>query len=568
MKRILLTLTVSCLTLGAWAQDTDYTYYAEMLSRNNYYGTARSVALGNAMTALGGDLGSVGINPAGSAVNSFGQITITPAMLFQSTDAAWSSGSAGAYSAPQGTFHPKFNLPNAGAVVAFYSDGRSSVKYVTVGFLVNTTNTFLNYSTSRGENDATSFLGNLAAQASVLPQNSWYDDIWSAYDTGQIYEYGPEGSGRYAGSNQMINNAETFCYVPGALNQTFVHSTYGTKSDIIMNMGFNIYDTFYFGFNLGLPTAKYRRTYGFYESAVTPVSFPVNLVDKNGAHVGVEGEPTTYYKSSSNISKLEAEANGVYGKFGFIWLPTKSLRIGAAIQTPSSLTIEEQYSYDANTYYENSRYDGSLRDPYSDGDGYRLRTPYIVNAGLAYTFGGFGLISADYELTDYSVMKYTDLDRNYMAADSWSGTNQCNHLFRGVSHSLRAGLEIKPIPELSLRAGYSLVTSPERYAYDYNGAVVTASNWNSNIGTALTDFRYVKSNTAAYSLGIGFSSSGPFFADAAVRLTKYPTQHFSPYYFDEFPVYDKNGSMVDAGIPDITFDRKIVDVVLTFGWRF
>jgi hypothetical protein len=40
-------------------------------SQNNYYGTARSIGMGNAMTAVGGDLGSIGINPAGSAVYNF-----------------------------------------------------------------------------------------------------------------------------------------------------------------------------------------------------------------------------------------------------------------------------------------------------------------------------------------------------------------------------------------------------------------------------------------------------------------------------------------------------------------
>ena len=37
-------------------------------SQVNYQGTARSLALGNAVTALGGDFGSITLNPAASAV--------------------------------------------------------------------------------------------------------------------------------------------------------------------------------------------------------------------------------------------------------------------------------------------------------------------------------------------------------------------------------------------------------------------------------------------------------------------------------------------------------------------
>ena len=68
MKRIFIsTILMLSLAFAAGAQNM---YDGHTMSRNNYYGTARSVALGNAVTALGGDLGSVTYNPAGSAVNS------------------------------------------------------------------------------------------------------------------------------------------------------------------------------------------------------------------------------------------------------------------------------------------------------------------------------------------------------------------------------------------------------------------------------------------------------------------------------------------------------------------
>ena len=42
-------------------------------SQNNYYGTARTLGMGNAVTAIGGDLGSISINPAGGSVSAFSQ---------------------------------------------------------------------------------------------------------------------------------------------------------------------------------------------------------------------------------------------------------------------------------------------------------------------------------------------------------------------------------------------------------------------------------------------------------------------------------------------------------------
>ena len=62
MKKILLATAMIAATVSAGAQTLSD---AINFSQNQYYGTARSMALGNAMTAIGGDLGSIGINPAG-----------------------------------------------------------------------------------------------------------------------------------------------------------------------------------------------------------------------------------------------------------------------------------------------------------------------------------------------------------------------------------------------------------------------------------------------------------------------------------------------------------------------
>ena len=76
-----LLFTGSALAFAQDAQD------ARRYSFNDYQGTARSMAMGNAFTALGGDIGSIGINPAGSAVNSYSQFTITPSLTIAGVEA-------------------------------------------------------------------------------------------------------------------------------------------------------------------------------------------------------------------------------------------------------------------------------------------------------------------------------------------------------------------------------------------------------------------------------------------------------------------------------------------------
>ena len=71
---IAITLMLSAIVAGAQTMYDGLTF-----SQNNYYGTARSLGMGNAMTAVGGDLGSIGINPAGSAVFNYSQFAFHPA---------------------------------------------------------------------------------------------------------------------------------------------------------------------------------------------------------------------------------------------------------------------------------------------------------------------------------------------------------------------------------------------------------------------------------------------------------------------------------------------------------
>ena len=104
-------------------------YDAWRFSQNEYEGTARSVAMGNAFTALGGDLGAITINPAGSAVAGYSQFTLTPSITI-------SNATSEGVLPPNGTeltyFDKKyrstgsrFDIPNLG--VTFHFDtGRKS----------------------------------------------------------------------------------------------------------------------------------------------------------------------------------------------------------------------------------------------------------------------------------------------------------------------------------------------------------------------------------------------------------------------------------------------------------
>ena len=123
----------------------------------------------------------------------------------------------------------------------------------------------------------------------------------------------------------------------------------------------------------------------------------------------------------------------------------------------------------------------------------------------------------------------------------------------GTTHELRAGIEFKPLPELSVRAGYNFQTNPIPSDIDYENQYI----WERTEG-----------NTHSASLGIGYSSKGSFFADLAARMTKYPDRYIYPY---DYYTYDEDWNQyVDASVPtpEILSKKMLWNVLLTIGFRF
>ena len=160
-------------------------------------------------------------------------------------------------------------------------------------------------------------------------------------------------------------------------------------------------------------------------------------------------------------------------------------------------------------------------------------TPYRVNAGLAYTFMGMALLSADYEMTDYSTMKFKEREGSW--SDTFDDVNSEIAGAMGKAHSLRVGMEVKPMPEFAIRAGYNFTTIPEYTS-----------------GTTLND------RLNAFSVGVGYSSKGSFFADLAARLTMFSDEEIFPY----------SDYLSDFASPMILNKRERYDITATIGWRF
>ena len=87
MKRYLFQLFAA----AAISTSAQTVYDALTFGKDNYYGTARTIGLGNAITAIGGDLGTLSLNPAGSAVAGYSQFTFSQGLTVASTSSSWAS---------------------------------------------------------------------------------------------------------------------------------------------------------------------------------------------------------------------------------------------------------------------------------------------------------------------------------------------------------------------------------------------------------------------------------------------------------------------------------------------
>lgn len=516
---------------------------AYLFSQNNYIGTARTVGMGNAVTAVGGDIGTLYFNPAGSAVNSYSQFSVTPGLVITSADAHGTPLSDQTepygFEDPNITGHTRFAVPNYGFVMNFKTNRKShGLKNWTFGFVGHTTNNFLNEVYASGSNYNTSFAGCMAALADGTPSSVFggdnpYDNAsWrpvAAYNSNMIATYGGMDD-RYIGVTEKTDG--DVIRLADGLNQRYGWLRTGSKQDLLFNFGFNISDVFYFGANIGITSLSMNSDEYWAEEAMNPKKFAIQYVIGDGQF------QETFFDNLRLRYSYNMEGNGAYLKAGFLTTPVAGLRIGAAITTPTVLNIREYYAYDAQTRFLDSTFDGYSKSPEGEWE-YDLRTPMRVNAGVAYTFGPIGLVSADYEMCNYGMMHF----KSFMSRNDseFEGVNADISDFMGVSHMLRVGTEIRPMPELAIRAGYNLTTNPEKDDYG----------------------KYIKSNRESASFGLGYSSKSSFFADLGFRVNFLPDDYFLAY--DDY-AYDASGSSILS--PEIVNKVTMFDVLLTLGLRF
>ena len=521
-------------------------------SEYDYIGSARTFAMGNAFTALGGDLGSININPAGSATAGFSQVTVSPGFNISesSTKGFWEN--ANSYTQNDES-HSTFRLPNVGFVMDFQL-GNNFLNGISVGFVSNITNVFSEKSNAFGTNRNSSFLSALAQAAgdrkisnSVFDKSDCFDqapfDLCLAYRTGMISNITGEDKKYLAVTEDAIDNGDGTYDIMlkngGGLDQNWGRHIDGSKNDYVFNVGFNFSKKFFFGVNVGITDINYEYEDFFKESAIDP--------SKYNCEYTIDGNTyNTRWKSAKYGYQITTKGTGVYGKFGFIYTPTQYLRVGAAIQTPTYVNYTEKYRSYAINNFDNSMFGGSEDSP-TYHNKFSIENPMRANFGIAGIIGKFCVISVDYECSPYDKMEFNS---NELNNSEWEDLNNEISKTYTIGHNLRIGTEFNIANTLFARAGYNLLTDP----FVFTAANGESSQDISNIG---------KFGRHTVSVGLGYSSKNSFFADFALAAKFSPSEYFYPY--DD--IHDISGTVV-VQAPELLVEKMLWTGVLTLGWRF
>lgn len=537
MKHNKVSIATAVLLAMASAASGQSMYDGLNYSATNIYGTARSMALGNAMTAVGGDLGAIGLNPAGSAVYKYSSFALSTGFSTARTASAFSAvAGSDDFSSTYKDSKSRMTIPNAGYVFSVNSSSPGLLKALSFSMLASTTNRSLDRMTAMGRNDATSMMGAMAYAADGIDRsnldasNAYSNYSWPiplSYNAYMIGEYGGH-TDKYLGTTEK-EYEDGSIGLAGPLDQKFIMQHTGSRNDLTINMAANFADRVFIGGSINFPMLSFNEDIYARESAVDPSDFAMTV---NGGETEFRSAYQRYY--------LNTDGAGVNLQLGVIAIPFGGFRLGASVKTPTWYSVTERWGYDAQTNFSTSPLGGGRQQPYAaspDGEyTYRLETPWEYNLGLAYTIGNSFLVSIDRSGTDHSGMKFRS-DEDTFSSDEFDAVNADIRDYAGKTRIRRFGLEWKPVQGIALRYGH------ERKKYE------TSVN---------TD------KTESHSFGVGWSGSGSFFADLAARWSKYPYQWYYPY---EDYMYDDSGN-VTVRSAEVGYSKKMLDVVLTLGWRF
>ena len=386
LRSILLLLFISSTAIAQEPAD------AIRYSMIDHGGTARSRALGGAVTAMGGDLSAAYVNPAGLGLYRTNEVLFSPSFNFNSTKTDYLSTNNAQKKTSRDYNNFGIVLPKDGS-----RNGRWSNFTFSIGMIAPVN--FTNKVYLSGNNNQSSFSEKYLEE---LAKNNTTDPNKAAtnFPYGASIAFNTYLIDTLLNPNYTIKGYRSLVPISTGVLQENTVSTNGGIRDFFLSGSANYGDKLYFGGTVVFSKLSYERNSVFRESDLTKKINNFN-----------------YFESEEY---LYTEGVGVGIKLGVIARPTNEYRIGLAYHSPIVYNMIDNYSSKITTDLEGYMRNGVLKQSSLDLNKgsmgeyqYNFTRPSKLLLGMSYTFGADenvknqkGFITGDIEYDNYKNARF------------------------------------------------------------------------------------------------------------------------------------------------------------------
>jgi hypothetical protein len=442
-------------------------------SQTELHGTARFTAMSGAFGALGGDLSSMNVNPAGSAVFNNNQFATTMGVYNTNNDSNY-------FGTTTSDSDNSFDLNQAGGVFVFKTrNPNNDWKKFSISINYENTNNFDNSMFSAGTSPTNSVANYFLSYANGVPLKVLEDSNYATLDNGAQQAFlGYQGYIINPVSTASNNSLYTSNVRPGGdyYQENSVYSN-GYNGKLVFNSAVQYKDKVYFGLNLNSHFTDYVRSSNFFES------------NKNTPDLNYQ------VKSLNFTNNLHTYGAGFSFQIGTIVKATEAIRLGLTYESPTWYNLQDEFSQKLTSLSINSvdALPLDVVDPFVVNfyAPYNLTTPGSLTGSFAYVFGKSGLISVDYKYKDYSCTEFSPKNDPY-----FRGLNSALSNALGSSNEVRVGGEYK-VDNFRFRGGYRFEGSPYKDQKTIGDLNSFSGGLGYSFGAIKLDFSYVNVQTTS-----------------------------------------------------------------------
>lgn len=526
-------MMVALLAAASIAKAQDTYLNDRLTATDDVIGTARYVGMGGAMGALGADLSVISSNPAGLALYRKSDIALTFGAIIPNNANGWNHNDPG-------TKYEKLaraSFDQAGLLWSMKMD-EDKLKFVNFAF---------NYQKKANYNMgfyADNNLNGLSQMDQITELAMEYHDptYWCSnlQDKAVRYEYVTDNTGKIVANNFR------------GVNSKYTRHQRGSLQSFDFSASFNVNDRFYSGLTVGFDNVEYNSWSTYFEA------------NSNGV---VSGNYSLY-------NDREIDGFGVNVKLGFIARPieTNPFRIGFAVETPTWYRIKSDTYFDLTDEQTGERTSDNPQDNPISYLEYAIRTPWRVRLSMGSTVDKFLAWGIEYEYANMASTKMgypkwaDDGYHNAFASTKDVAMNGMTKSTLRAQHTLKMGLEVKPIDALAIRVGYNFVS--DRYKKNPTFDQFDLNSYSLEYATSTDYMTFGPANIATF--GLGFKHKA-FYADLAY---KYRVQNAKFYAFDTTyttasnTFVTANPTLAGASLDPVDVNLYRHQLMLSLGFKF